>query len=71
MVTKGSLIISKGEKVSTLYLYIANNDYFISLSSIGTNELTSIGCDRHTLLINTLEDLVVMRYVAYEFSYKI
>jgi hypothetical protein len=33
-VTKGSLVISKGEKVGTLYLCIGNTDSSISLSSI-------------------------------------
>ena len=33
-VTKGSLVIEKGEKVGTLYLCTGNIDYSISLASI-------------------------------------
>jgi hypothetical protein len=32
-VTKGSLVIAKGEKVGTLYLYTGNTDSYIYLSS--------------------------------------
>jgi hypothetical protein len=36
-VTKGSLVITKGEKVGTLYLCIGNTDSSISLTSIGVD----------------------------------
>jgi hypothetical protein len=36
-VTKGSLVISKGEKVGTLYLCTGNTDSSISLASIGVD----------------------------------
>ena len=36
-VTKGSLVITKGEKVGTLYLCTGNTDSSISLSSTGVD----------------------------------
>ena len=36
-VTKGSLVIEKGEKVGTLYLFTGNTDSSISLYSIGVD----------------------------------
>jgi hypothetical protein len=36
-ITKGSLVITKGEKVGTMYLYIGNNDSYISLASTGVD----------------------------------
>ena len=36
-VTKGSLVIAKGDKVGTLYLCNGNTDSFISLASIGVD----------------------------------
>ena len=36
-VTKGSLVITKGEKVGTLYLCTGNTDSFISLDSTGVD----------------------------------
>ena len=36
-VTKGSLVIEKGDKVGTLYLCIGNTDSYISLASIGVD----------------------------------
>jgi hypothetical protein len=37
MVTKGSLVIEKGEKLGTLDLCIGNSDYSISLASTGVD----------------------------------
>jgi hypothetical protein len=36
-VTKGSLVITKGEKVGTLYLCIGNTNSYISLDFIGVD----------------------------------
>jgi hypothetical protein len=36
-VIKGSLVIAKGEKVGTLYLYTGNTNSSISLASIGVD----------------------------------
>jgi hypothetical protein len=37
-VTKGSLVIAKGEKVGALYLCIGNNNSYISLASTGVDK---------------------------------